>query len=277
MEQRSEEWFEARKGRITGSAVGAILELSPFATSEDVMRRMVRDYYGQESEFKGNIATEYGEMNEPNAIADYEMNTGIKVQSCGFYTHQDWLGASPDGLIGNDGLLEVKCPFSLRHGGDFKYIHEQMHYYAQMQIQMYVTGRQWCDFYQWSAYGDKLERVNYDPQWIELNLPILESFYELYLVAINPENAWRYLDGGELVQKYQQAIAALEVAKSDVEDAKQALIDATNGEGGQIGSLKITKVSKKGSVSYAKAIKDLAPDADLELYRGKNTEYWKIS
>ena len=113
MEQRSAEWFAARLNRVTGSAIGAILGLSPFATPADVMRRMVREYHGQESEFKGNVATEYGQQNEQNAIADYEMQSGNKVQECGFFVHPDfeWLGASPDGLIGDDGLIEVKCPY----------------------------------------------------------------------------------------------------------------------------------------------------------------------
>ena len=279
MEQRSNEWYEARKGRVTGSAVGAILGLSSFATTDDVMRRMVREYYNQEPDFKGNVATDYGTFNEPNALEDYQLESGNDVEECGFYTHADWLGASPDGLIGDKGLIEIKCPYGKRNDQPpvFLPIDEQPHYYAQIQIQLYCTGREWCDFYQWSAYGSNLERVNYNPQWIEMFLPQLELFYQDYIESIKPENAWRYLDGGELVKTYKESLAALDVAKSDVEDAKQALIDATDGRGGQIGSLKITKVEKTGSISYAKALKDIAPEADLELYRGKGSEYWKIS
>lgn len=278
MEQRTAEWFNARKGRITGSAVGAILGLCKYATSEDVMRRMVREYHGQESDFKGNAATDYGTINEANALEDYKLETGNDVQEEGFVTYSDWLGASPDGLVGDDGLIEIKCPYAKRNdlNPEFLPIDEQPHYYAQMQIQMFCTGREWCDFYQWNCYGSKLERVNYNPQWIEMFFPELELFYQVYLTARNPENAWRYLDGGELVKTYKEKLAALEVAKSEVEDAKQELIDATNGEGGKIGDLTISKVSKKGSISYAKAIKDVAPDADLELYRGKDSEYWVV-
>lgn len=278
MEQRSKEWFAARVGRVTGSAVGAILGFSPFAQYDDVMRRMVREYHGAESEFKGNVATEYGTLNEPNALADYQLETGSVVTECGFYTHEEWLGASPDGLIGDTGLIEIKCPYRFKDDSNpvFKSIMEQPHYYAQIQIQLFVTGREWCDFYQWSPYGSMIENVNLDPKWLEKHLPELKLYHDMYIESCKPENAWRYLDGGQLEKKYRKALAALDVAKSEVEDAKQALIDATNGEGGQIGTLKITKVSKKGSVSYAKAIKDIAPDADLELYRGKETEYWMI-
>lgn len=278
MEQRSEAWFEARKGRITGSAVGAILGLSPFSTTEDVMRRMVREYHGAESEFKGNVATEYGTINEPNALDDYMLESGNKVEEASFVMIADWLGASPDGLVDDKGLVEIKCPYGLRHDVDpkFKTLVDQPHYYAQIQIQLYVTQREWCDFYQWSPYGSCIERVDLDPIFLDENLPKLREFYERYLIERKPENAWRYLDGGELQFNYDRAKAMLEVAKSELDDAKQALIDATQGKGGKVGTLTITKVSKKGVIGYAKALKDIAPDADLEAYRGKDSEYWVI-
>lgn len=278
MEQRSEEWFKARANRITGSAIGAILYLSPFATPQDVMRRMVREYHGQPSEFTGNIATEYGQLNEPNALADYQLAYN-QVIECGFYVHPtiEWLGASPDGLIGDDGLIEIKCPFGKRHDVDpeFLPVSQQMHYYAQIQYQLFCTGRMWCDFYQWSAYGSSLERVNFDPQFIEDTLPTLKEFYSCFITE-RSENAWKYIDGGELVQKYKMAKAALEVAEAELDEAKQALIAATDGKGGKIGDLNITLSKRQGSIAYAKAVKDLLPDADLEAYRGKETEYWTV-
>ena len=102
MEQRSPEWFAARKNRITGSAVGAILGLSPYSTPDDVMRRMVREKFDAPSEFTGNVATEWGVANEAGAIKEYEMETGVTVKPAGFYTHMHWLGASPDGLVGDE-------------------------------------------------------------------------------------------------------------------------------------------------------------------------------
>ncbi len=279
MEQRSNEWYKARANRITGSAIGAILGLSPYATPADVMRRMVREYHGQPSEFNGNIATDYGTLNEPNALADYAMEHN-EVKECGFYVHPDfeWLGASPDGLIGDDGLIEIKCPFGKRHdtSPEFLTIDQQKHYYAQIQYQLFCTGRTWCHFYQWNAYGHALEMVNFDPLFIEETLPQLKEFYDEYLEQRKPENAWRYIDGGELVQKYKMAKAALEVAEAELEEAKQAIIAAMNGKSGKIGDLNVTLAERKGSISYAKAIKDLLPDADLSAYEGKPTQYWTI-
>lgn len=183
MEQRTPEWYEARKGRITGSNVGAILGLSPYRTPEDVMRDMVREYHGLEREFKGNVATEYGTYHEAFALADYELEYN-PVEKCGFITRGKWLGASPDGLVGENGLVEFKCPYSLRNGGEFKTLEQQPYYFAQIQIQLHVTKRKWCDFYQWSSRGHRIERVDYDELWIAANLPKLGDFYADYLEQI---------------------------------------------------------------------------------------------
>lgn len=283
IEQRSKEWFEQREGRITGSKIGAILGLSPFATPEDVMRDMVRDYHGAEREFKGNIATDYGTENEPNAVEDYKMESGNDVEDAPFVVHPElnWLGASPDGYVNDNKLLEIKCPFGKRHEQDdnaFTPIEEQPHYMAQMQYQMFCTGRFECDFYQWSPYASKLreESVKFDPEFIDETLPKLEAFYERYLEECKPENAWRYLDGGEVAQRYKMAKAAMGAAKAELDEAKEALIEVTNGKGGKVGDLNVTKAERKGSIAYAKAVKELLPDADLSKYEGKPTSYWVV-
>ncbi|AIM40816.1 exonuclease [Idiomarinaceae phage Phi1M2-2] len=279
--QRTPEWYEQRKGRITGSKIGAILGLSPFSTPDDVMREMVREYHGADREFKGNIATEYGTENEANAIEDYKMETGNDVEEAPFVVHPDfdWLGASPDGYVGETKLIEIKCPFGKRHDqndDDFLSAEEQPHYLAQMQYQMFCTGRFECDFYQWSAYASNLETIKFSPEYIAETMPVLEAFYQRYLEERKPENAWRYLDGGEIAQRYKMAKAALEAAKAELDEAKDALIEATNGEGGKIGDLNVTKAERKGSIAYAKAVKELLPDADLSKYQGKSTSYWVV-
>ena len=129
LKQGSEEWFNARKGRITGSRVGAILGLSPFANRDDVMREMIREHFGYEREFKGNVATDWGSEHESTAIAQYERETGNLVISTGFFAYEDMLGASPDGLVLDNGLVEVKCPYSKK----IKPLSEQPHYIAQVQ------------------------------------------------------------------------------------------------------------------------------------------------
>ena len=112
MEQRTPEWGAARRGLVTGSVAGAILGVNPHASREDVLRRLVRDWHGAEPEFNGNIATRHGQAHEDGATVDFMMETGIGVKPVGFLTYEEWLGASPDGLTDDGGVLEVKVPFS---------------------------------------------------------------------------------------------------------------------------------------------------------------------
>ena len=197
MEQRSEEWFNIRKGRVTGSAVGAILGIAPFAKQADILRRMVRDWHRAPSEFVGNIATEWGVRNEAGALTEYEMVSGNKVEACAFYQYEHWLGASPDGLVGDRGLVEIKCPFGIRykHPPVFKTAKDQTHYYAQMQIQLFCTDRDWCDFYQWTPNGDLIERIERDESFLATVLPVLRNFYDKYLIERELPNAEKYLNG----------------------------------------------------------------------------------
>lgn len=286
MEQRTPEWYAARVGRITASSVGAILGLSPYMKPQDVMRQMVREYHGAEREFTGNAATEYGVYNEPLALADYEFEYE-KVEKCGFFPKGLALGASPDGLIGQEGIIEIKCPYSLRDGGEFKSIDDQPHYYAQIQFQLYCTNRQYCSFYQWSAHGHKLETVWRNDDWLDEYLPIIGDFYARYLVEREQPNAQYYLEpkhkangddiAKELVEQYQKVSEALK----DLEAQKKALLDeivqACGEKDSEINGHKLTKVTREGAISYAKVVKDLLPDADLSAYQGKSTEYWRLN
>ena len=285
-QQRTEEWFKKRAGRVTGSSVGAILGLSPFMKREDVMRNMVRQYHNAPSEFTGNVATNYGTYNEPNALADYELKFNTKVVETGFHTFEDWLGASPDGLIGDDGLIEVKCPYGLRDKNppEFKSIDYQSHYWMQMQIQLFVTGRQWCHFYQWSAHGYMLETVQFNPLAIEEYLPKLKDFYNEYLVERELPQAQKYLE-----EKRQQVRCEGQVERylmiadqiKELEAEKKRLLDEivklADGKDSEINGHKLTKVTKAGSISYAKAVKELLPDVDLTDYTGDPVSYWRLS
>jgi len=152
IEQRSPAWFQQRKGRVTGSNVAAILGDDPYRTADDVLRAMVRDYHGVESEFPDNPAMAWGRANEATAIGLFELETGLTVEKCGFFPYEDWLGASPDGLIGYDIIFEIKCPYGIRNKPApvlFKTL-AQTHYVGQTQIEMLATGRTKAYFAQWT-------------------------------------------------------------------------------------------------------------------------------
>ena len=283
MEQKSQEWFAARKGRITASMVGAILGVAPYMTRADAMRRMVRDAHGAEPEFTGNIATEYGNRNEDGARAEYQMLTGNMVTQCGFIPFEDWAGCSPDGLLGDDGGLEIKCPFSMRDDAkEFKTLAEQPHYYAQVQFSMVCTGRDRWDFFQWSPKGYKLETVLQDAEWQAVNMPLLRQFYAEYL-AEPPEPhlaAKRVeidtLEAARMVAEYDQLREACERAEERMKDLLADMVRIAGERNAVFAGRNLTKTERAGAVSYAKALAKYAPDADLEPFRGKPSSYWAI-
>lgn len=282
--QQTQDWFASRIGKVTASNVAAILGLSPFRTRDDVMRSMVREWNGALSEFTGNVATEYGVMNEPLARADYELATGNVVASTGFHTYENWLGASPDGFI-ESGIVEFKCPYSLRNGGEFKSIYDQPHYYAQIQIQMFVTKTPRCDFVQWHRDGLKVETVKYDDVYIEDVLIQLREFYRQYLFEREPILAEKHLRSRHtdienpitenLVNAYFEAKSRVK-AEQDLADAILKEIIANCGENeSKIGNHKLTRVSRK-TIAYKNALAELLPaDVDLTPYESVST-FWTL-
>lgn len=288
MKQRSEEWMEARKGLVTGSSVGAILGLDPNRDRDDVMREMVRAYHGAEREFHGNIATQWGITHEEEAREDFSFHAMLDVSEASFVVHptEVWIGASPDGYVGDDALLEIKCPFGIRSKPqpEFKTAGEQKHYLAQMQVQMFVTERKKVYFWQWTPYGHSLEVVDYDPKVIADILPKLKVFYDSYLIEIESPEAYiddaRLVDnspeGAQLIAEYDDTLMAIAEYEERKKDLLAKLVVITGGRDAVISGRKLTQVSRAGSISYAKAIKELAPGANLEKWRGNPTSYWTL-
>lgn len=286
LEQRSPEWHEARRGRVTASMVGAILGVSPHGNRETAMRRMVRDYLGLPSDFEGNIATSYGTRNEPGALIEYEMETGHKVQAVGFITREDWAGCSPDGLIGEDGGLEAKCPFGKRKdvNPDFKTIKEQLHYYAQVQFSMWVTQRDWWSFFQWSPTSYKLDAIARDDDWLDENLPKLRQFHAEFLDEL--KDPQRHIDplrkvidtpaAHKIIAEYDQLSEVIDNATERRKELLSEMATMSGGVNALFAGRNLTKVERAGSVSYAKAMAKYAPDADLEPFRGKASTYWQV-
>ena len=274
-----------RKGRVTGSAVGAILGLSPFSTADDVLRRMVREYHGADSEFTGNVATEYGSFHERGAIQDFEMQTGQHVEPCGFYEVGDWLGATPDGLIGDSGLIEVKCPYGLRDSKPpiFKTTADQPHYMAQMQIELLCTNRHYVKFCQWAPHGCLIETILRDDAWIAETLPVLKSFHERYLSEVdNPEHLLprrKVIESdaaSKLLAEHDELAQAIDRADERKREVLAELVAMADQKDATICGRKLTCVQKEGAVSYAKLVKAVMPDVDVEPYRGKASEYWRL-
>jgi putative phage-type endonuclease len=290
IQQRSKEWFEQRKGKVTGSIAGAILGLNPYMTREDVMRQKVREYYGADREFNGNVATAYGQFHEDGALRDLQLDMPqLNIQEASFYELDNWLGASPDGLIDDDAVLEIKCPYSQRDKNPpkFKSINEQPHYYAQIQVELLCTHRYKCYFFQWSTHGTQLEIVMRDQDWIDEYLPELREFYLDYLKEREMPYAGPYLEAkrkevetltaAKLIEEYDDLSQAIDQATERRKEVLAELVKQAKEKDAEICGRKLTKVTRKGSISYSKLMKENFPKFNCEPYRGKSSEYWKLS
>jgi putative phage-type endonuclease len=286
MEQRSEEWFKARKGRLTGSRIGAAMGLSPFMTRDELIREMVREHYGAPSEREESPAMAWGTSMEPVAKAALEDLIGMPIHECGFFTYGESLGASPDGIAADGAVVEIKSPYyAMMKKADFKPLEVQPHYMAQVQLEMMCADSDKAYFFQWAPHGHKLEIVARDSAWVGRILNDgAEFLLDLERAICAPDRHLAPLiatDASECAliaaERYRQACAALDSAKEQHEAARAALIAiAGDAEKAEIGGFMLTKVGKAGAISYAKAVKDLLPGADLEPYRGAASTSWMI-
>ncbi|GBG28925.1 Hypothetical Protein FCC1311_051462 [Hondaea fermentalgiana] len=169
--QGSTRWNRTRTERFTASQFGVVCGVSRYARGIDLwMLRTGRI----ENPFRGNADTERGNLLEPVALRWYERAYQEHVQTTGFWVCQEasYLGASPDGLVGDDGLLEIKCPRHAPHTS------VPSHYMAQIQGQLHITKRKWCDFVSYHEKEDPVVlRVYYSPSYWAWMLPQLRAFY----------------------------------------------------------------------------------------------------
>ena len=177
-EQGSAEWLSLRLGKVTASKVSDVLSKgrgsAPSKMSETYMIELIAEVLtGNSKPFFENDAMRWGTETEPQARAMYAVNNDfVDVKEVAFVEHNEQIGISPDGLIGEDGLLEAKCPntttqlkraLSDDYSADYK---------AQIQMQLWVTEREWCDFLSFDPRldceaGYLQQRVFRDEEYIE--------------------------------------------------------------------------------------------------------------
>jgi putative phage-type endonuclease len=151
MEQRTNEWHEARLGKVTASRIADVMaqtKTGPSASRKNYMAQLLTERLtGKPTESYSNAAMQWGTETEPQARAMYELQTGLEVIETGFTPHPELAaGASPDGLVGDDGLIEIKCPNTATHIDTLLSGKIDKKYILQMHWQMICEGRQWCDF-----------------------------------------------------------------------------------------------------------------------------------
>jgi putative phage-type endonuclease len=153
MEQRSPEWFAARRGKVTASRIADILATirngNWAASRKNYAAQLVTERLtGRDPEPFTNDAIEWGIEQEAPAREAYTKATGNAVEEEGLVDHPriPMAGASPDGLVGDDGLIEIKCPTTATHIETLLNGEVNERYRLQMLWQMACTGRKWCDF-----------------------------------------------------------------------------------------------------------------------------------
>lgn len=162
MEQRSAEWFAARLGCVTASRVKDVMASgrggAPSATRKNYMMELLCERLTGQSggaDLSRNAAVQRGVELEPFACMAYEADKGLMVVETGLVMHPSiaGFGASPDGLVGDDGVLEIKCPNTATHIATMQSKRHDPQYEWQMLAQMACTGRAWADFV---SYDDRL-------------------------------------------------------------------------------------------------------------------------
>jgi len=185
--QGTDEWFAARRGKVTASRVA------------DVMARTKSGFAASRSNYKAELlleiltnttavgfvseAMKWGTEQEPNARALYASTIFDPVVEVGFVDHPDILGAgcSPDGLVGDDGLVEIKCPNTATFLEIFLTDNIPQKWLTQIQMQLDCTGRKWCDFV---CYDPRMpeggqiyvQRVERDEMFISTMREMIQTF-----------------------------------------------------------------------------------------------------
>ena len=191
IEQNSDEWFALRCGKFTGSRFADVLATSkkdgkPLKARQDLIWTLAAErIQGYQPQGMTSYSLEWGKQNEDFARQAYELKTGEFVDQQAFIVHQkyDFVGVSPDGLIGDEGGTEIKCPKSPE-------IHLQRfingvpdEYVPQIQGSMWVTGRKWWDF------------ISYDPDTADE--------FKLLIIRVNRDE--------DFINKLEKEVLAAEV------------------------------------------------------------------
>jgi putative phage-type endonuclease len=158
MEQGTPEWLAIRCGKVTASRMADLMaktKSGPSASRANYMAELIVERLtGKPADMYINVAMQWGTEQEPHARLAYEAKLGVLVNQVAFVPHPkiELSGCSPDGLIDDDGMVEIKCPNTATHIETCITRTVPQKYQTQMQWQMACTGRKWVDF------------ISYDPR-----------------------------------------------------------------------------------------------------------------
>lgn len=194
MLQQSDEWFQQRLGKATASRFSDVLAMlrsgGEAANRKNYRAQLVIERLtGEVQETYQNGAMQWGSQTEPLAKLAYQLATNVSVEEVGFIKHEELeAGASPDGFIGDNGLVEIKCPNTATFIDYLKAGIVPKEYIPQIQGQLWITGREWCEFV---AYDPRMpEGIQLFIKRMERNedyIKVLEQKVREFLAEVDAE------------------------------------------------------------------------------------------
>ncbi|XP_019424587.1 PREDICTED: uncharacterized protein LOC109333518 [Lupinus angustifolius] len=183
--QRSDEWFALRRDKLTTSTFSTALGFWKGRRRPELWHEKVFASEAQIPEDSKRNAMQWGVLNEAVAVDQYKKITGHEVSSMGFAVHSNehlnWLGASPDGLLGcfpDGGILEVKCPYNKgKPETGLPWSTMPFYYMPQVQGQMEIMDYEWVDLYCWTPNGSTIFRVLRERDYWNILHGILREFW----------------------------------------------------------------------------------------------------
>lgn len=289
---------EARRGKVTASRAAGILTGIYGQTEESVMREMVRDWFGAESEFFVTKDVQRGVNHEADAIEEYALATGNHLDDTPlFVTHpeHDWLGCSPDQFVfdpgyaeetGNKALgyggAEIKCPRKIPDGPVAGHV-------DQVRVCMACTGRNWWDIAYYAVDTGELESfmVVRDDAWEQKYIPVLKDFHDRFLAIIADEKlSAPYLEDkperevvmdeiatelGIELATVRRKIEALTARENELKTEIQNYLGIVEGTSAKVAGIIIAHVAETpGNVSWQKYAESLGGTKDgSKKFQGK--------
>ena len=156
--QGSPEWFEIRVGKVTASHAQAIgnngkgLDTYLLEVASEMFSSSEKEHYSNEH-------TERGNELEPIARSMYELQNDVEVEEIGFAEYNDFVGCSPDGLVGKDGMIEIKCPDDKTYFNLLMNEKIENAYDWQCQMNMLILERKWCDLVFYNPNFEKSMKI----------------------------------------------------------------------------------------------------------------------
>ncbi len=206
--QGSDEWHALRCGKVTASRVADVIAKTKTgwaASRANYAAELIAERLtGNPAEGFTNAAMQWGTDQEPNARLAYEFMQDVTVEQVAFVVHPKITdsGASPDGLVGDDGLVEIKCPNTATHIDTMIKQEVPAKYVTQMMWQMACTGRKWCDFV---SFDPRLpESMQLFVKRIERDDGLVEALEDQVQIFLDTEV---YAKVGALRQLYEQEAA----------------------------------------------------------------------